>query len=248
MEYHLRLSTTKQNGLTLLNAYLGSFKCADVVSAFEFTEIKEDGTVINPHCHAYIKYNKAPTKQDVSAFFKKWKSLLLKPNDKTPGYSHKVQKTTKEQNIIYTIKGGDIIMNTIGDAILSYKEKTELINENKKLSSKEKLYNIYCQKYGIKYPDSKFGIYKFIDEVYVIDWDKTPLAIGHKLCYGIYILMKIHKNIAIKNNRTYDQLLMNLYQIKEEDHRILLSEINKDKLIDKLKEDEELYNKLEFID
>jgi len=131
MEYHLRLSIHKTNALTVLNAFCASFKPADIVSAYETKGIKEDGTIINPHTHAYIKYETVPSKQSISSFFKKWKHLLVKPTNETAGYSHKLQKKTKEENIVYTIKGGDIIINTIGDTINEYKIKTELINENK---------------------------------------------------------------------------------------------------------------------
>lgn len=216
MEYHLRLSVEKQHALTLLNAFSASFKPVEMVSAFETKGTREDGTLINPHCHSYIKYEAVPTKQAISAFFKKWKYLLLKPTTETAGYSHKTQKKTKEENIVYTIKGGDILINTIGDDILKYKEKTEQINNSKTLSSREKVFNEWLLIKGLVYPDSKFSIYKFIDELYVLKWRKSPLAIGHKISYSIWLLMEIHSNITDKQEYKYNELLTGLYNINNE--------------------------------
>lgn len=219
MEYHLRLSIQKTNALVLLNAFCASFKPAEVVSCYEFTKIEDDGTIINPHTHSYLKYNKEPTKQAISAFFKKWQYLLLKPTKETAGYSHKKQKKGTEENIVYTIKGGDYLQNTIGDDIVKYKEKTELINMSKTLSSREKIYNEWVLKNGIVYPSSKFNIFKFIDELYVLKYRKTPLAIGHKISYSIYLLMEIHNNINNKEEYKYNELLTGLYNINNEETR-----------------------------
>lgn len=244
MEFHLRISATKNNGEVILKSFCASFKPVEMVSAYENKGTREDGTQINPHYHSYIKYGTVPTKQALSSFFKK--QVLLKPTDKNAGYSHKIQKTTKEQNIIYTIKGGDIIINTIGDDILSYKEKTELINDSKKLSSKEKLYNIWLMKKGLKYPESKFDLFKFIDEVYVLEWNKTPLASGHMNCYSRHILLMIHKNIEEKDIELYETLLLNIYSIR--DHIELLHDINRNRVRKHLNECEKAYSCADFID
>jgi len=223
MEFHLRCSSTKQNNLILLDAFQSSFKICAIVSAYETKGTREDGTIINPHSHSYIKYDVAPTKQAISAFFKKWKHLIIKPTDTTAGYSHKLQKKTKVENIVYTIKAGDILFNTLGDLSI-YKEKTEIINESKKLSSKEKLYNMYVLKFGITYPKSKYHLFKFIDEIYIYDWKKSPLAIGHKLSYSTHILYEIHRNIKDKNDELFEILAMNFYGIR--DHNELIHNID----------------------
>lgn len=215
MEYHLRISTHKKDALILLNAFSAAFKCVEMVSAFETKGTKEDGTIINPHCHSYIKYETAPTKQSISSFFKKWKHLIIKPANETAGYSHKLQKKGKEENIVYTIKGGDILINTIGNEINEYKKKTELINENKSLSSRDKIFNEWIANKNYVYPNSKYEMFKFIDEIYVLKWNKSPLAIGHKLSYSIYLLMKIHAANENNNNDRYEELLHSLYNIDE---------------------------------
>jgi len=221
MEYHCRISTHKEHALILLNAFCASFKPAEIVSAYENKGTREDGTIINPHCHSYVKYEKVPTKQAISAFFKKWRHLLIfKTNPEelaqTAGYSHKIQKKGREENIVYTIKGGDIIMNTIGDDIKEYKIKTELINENKTLPSRDKILNEWRSEYGnCCYPDSKFKLFEFIDKIYVLKWKKSPLAYGHLVSYSKYILFSIHDLAINKNYDRYNEILHALYNINE---------------------------------
>lgn len=218
MEYHLRLSIEKTNALILLNAFCASFNVIEIVSCFEFTKIEEDGTMINPHTHSYVKYGKVPTKQSISAFFKKWKQFLLKPKKETAGYSHKIQKKGTEENIVYTIKCGDYLQNTLGeDAIRKYKDKTEVINISKTMTSRDKIYHEWLLKKGLCYPRSKFEIFEFIDRLYVINWKRSPLAYGHKVCYSINLLMSIDENIIEKDINRYKTLLHSLYNIKEED-------------------------------
>lgn len=223
MEFHLRISTTKKNGLAVLNEFQSSFKISAIVSAFEHKGIETDGTIINPHCHSYIKYYETPTKQAISAFFKKWKHLIIKPKSETAGYSHIKQKKSKEENIIYTIKDGDIIINTLGDLNI-YKEKTKMINDSKSLSSRDKLFQEWMTEKGhVCYPTSKFELFKFIDEIYVLKWNKSPLAMGHKICYSTFILMKTHELAVNKNIEIYEMILHSLYNIhqlktREEEH------------------------------
>lgn len=216
MEYHLRLSTTKENGLILLDAFLASFKPVEIVSAYENKGTREDGTIINPHCHSYLKYETVPTKQAISAFFKKWSNLIIKPTTETAGYSHTKQKKGTAENIIYTIKGGDILKNTLGDQIKEYQQKTEQINQNKQLSSRDKILNEWVAEYGpMFYPHSKFHLFEFIDKIYVLKWKKSPLAYGHKVSYSIYILLNIHDLALNKDNTKYNKLMHSLYNINE---------------------------------
>jgi hypothetical protein len=83
------------------------------------------------------------------------------------------------------------------------------MNDNK-LSTKDILYNKYIEKNGYIYPKSSFDLFKFIDEVYVLEWNKTPLTMKYKISYSIYILMMIHKKIDLKNEELYNILLQNL--------------------------------------
>ena len=84
------------------------------------------------------------------------------------------------------------------------------MNDNNKLSTKEILYNKYIEKNGYIYPKSCFDLFQFIDEVYVLEWNKTPLTRKYIICYSIYILTMIHKNIDLKNEELYNILLQNL--------------------------------------
>lgn len=225
MEYHLRVSSTRENGLLVLREFQSSFKISAIVSAYEHLGINEDGAIINPHCHSYIKYDVVPKKQAVSAFFKKWKHLIIKPATETAGYSHKVQRETTERNISYIIGDGDIIINTLGDLSL-YKEKTEIINLSKKTPSRDKIYNMWILKNGLRYPKSKFEMFLFIDNIYIFEWKKTPLAIGHKTSYSTYLLALIHQNIKEKKDEIFEILMQNIYGIR--DHKELVHDIDKE--------------------
>lgn len=236
MEYHLRVSSTKQNSERVLNEFVSSFKIVAIVSAYEHKGIEND-IVINPHCHSYIKYDVVPTKQAISAFFKKWKHLIIKPANETAGYSHIKQKKTKDENIIYTIKDGDIIKNTLGD-LKEWQEKTKIINDSKSLSSRDKIYNKWIDINGYNLPKSKYELFKFIDRIYILDWNKSPLSMGHKICNSIYLLEKINQTYKDTETLEYNVLLKDLYNIKSNNQEFI--ELNNEKFYEK---DEIILNK-----
>lgn len=183
---------------------------------------KEEDTEINPHIQALMVYNIEPTKQAISEFFKKM-PILKNKDDKgknIAGYYHKEITTDEETNLIYMLKDNHIISygGYTETEIKELNKKSEIINEDKKLSPKEKLYNRWVKVKGITYPTSKYELYLFIDETYILEWNKSALATGHRNCYSIYILMMIHKNIELKNSLVYTELSKSIYNINEIQH------------------------------
>ena len=70
-----------------------------------------------------------------------------------------------------------IISNHHKNTSPSYSEVVQQLWDNKDILGinspliNEKLYNIYIEKFGLIYPISKFNIFKFIDEIYVLEWN-----------------------------------------------------------------------------
>ncbi len=89
---------------------------------------------------------------------------------------------------------------------------------NNKLNIKQIIYNKYIEKNGHIYPKSYFDLFNFIDEIYVLEWNKLPLTIKNIIPYSIYILMMIHKNINNKNEELYNILLQKIYKYEEMIH------------------------------
>lgn len=261
-EYHLRVSVKHDDAYKLIKDFITAFKPIEIVCYYEnknklgfnyednIPETHEKCKInihrdeldeINPHIHTYLKYDKIPTKQKVSEFFKSQPILKV---GSVAGYYHKVQKKTTEENIVYTCKGGHLVFKN--KDIEEYRIKTELINENKKLSSKEKLYNIYIERFGLKYPSSKFELFEFIDDVYIFTFNKTPLAMTHMACYSRHILKMIHKNIDEKNNHIYELLMLSIYGINN--HRELIHDIDREKAIEYNRRELMAYENCDFMD
>lgn len=272
---HLRISVEHKHASNVIDSFINKFKPIKWFVAYEnknTLNIKYDDYEINnhhkcvqechidepyeinPHIQALITYNIEPTKQAVSTFFKT--QPILKNTNKElkniAGYYHKEIVKSEENNIIYMMKDLHIICHNgyTEKEIEELMKKTIKINESKSLSSKEKLYNIYLEKYGIKYPKSKYHLYRFIDEIYIYEWKKSPLALGHKLSYSTHILFEIHRNIKDKNEELFEILSMNLYGIRDHDeliHNIDIEEARKynlkclaDTNCDFIDEDEEI--------
>lgn len=262
-EYHLRVSVKHDDAIKVLNDFMTAFKPIEVVCFYEnknyartyisqcpghenckitcFNENEIIEEEINPHIHTYLKYDKIPTKQKVSEFFKSQPILKAK---NVAGYYHKKQSGTTEDNIVYVIKNNHCVYKNID--IEKYKIKSEKINLDKKLSSKEKLYNRYIERFGLEYPSSKFEIFKFIDEIYVNEWDKSPLAMNHMMCYSRHILCKLHKNIINKNDKIYELLLLNIYNINN--HRELIHDLNEELAAELCRKETKDYLNCDFID
>lgn len=240
MEFHCRFSIMKNNASQCIDAFLGKFKPVSFCFAYE-NKGHEEGIELNPHVHAYLKYEKAPTKQQLSEFFKK------QPLDKKKAaYYHRKQNETTEQNIIYTIKNECIISNNLDEKILNEcKIKSKTIDEDKKLSSRDKILNRWKEQQIIMLPSSKFQLFEFIDKIYVLEFKKSPLAIGHKVSYSIYILMTTYfeiKNPSFNEKMIYEKVLKDLYNINYSRETLQESEMHQ-----AYKEYEILKNKKEKI-
>lgn len=261
----MRISVEHKNASKVIDSFINKFKPVKWFVAYENKNVlgidynnyevnnhhnceqillMDEPYEINPHIQALIVYDNIPTKQERSSFFKK-QPIIKKDN--IGGFYHKEIEKTEEANIIYMMKDGHIISHFGWDEkeLKELMKKNILINENKKLSSKEKLYNIYLEKFGLKYPKSKYHLYKFMDEIYIFDWKKSPLAMGHKLSYALHILYMVHKNIEEKNDDLFEILSMNFYGIR--DHNELIHEIDRAEAIKYNKECLTDYN-CDFID
>lgn len=215
-EYHLRISQNKNECVQILTAFTKKFKVNQIVSAFEHKGYNEDGSFINPHSHSYIKYGVVPSKQSISDFFKK--QALLK-DECQAGYSHVKQKTSRDKNLVYVVKQKDIILNTIGD-IQKWIDLSAKVDDEKKMPTRDKLYLLWVEEFGITLPTSKFAIYKWIDELYVLKWKKNPLSASHLFSYSKYLIINIYNNLDNKNYKgklLYEDLLRQLNNIKMSD-------------------------------
>lgn len=236
MSKHLRISCEHKNVSFVLQSFINKFKPVKWFAAYENKNeleieyrdyipndhtkcrIHEGELEKNPHIQALMVYHEEPSKQTVSDFFKKMP--ILKGKDENgkniAGYYHKEIKKSEEENLIYMLKDGHIISyyGWTDEEINELTKKSELINENKKLSSREKLYKIYIEKYGIKYPSSKYKLFEFIDDVYIFDFKKSTPNMGMMGMNSRYILKMIHHNIEDKDNDHYEIILKDIYNIK----------------------------------
>jgi len=91
------------------NSFIATFKPLEYVCCYENKNLESGFDVDdfdneqNPHIHVWLKYDKVPTKQKVSEFFKK--QPIIKKGT-VAGYYHRAQIKTTEANVIYTVKHG----------------------------------------------------------------------------------------------------------------------------------------------
>jgi len=104
MEFHLRITVKYENAKHILDKFVATFKPVEYISGYENGDFRFDQNMpeVNPHCHAYLKYDKVPTKQKISSFFKL--QSLERKSECMAGYYHRLQNTSREQNIVYSIK------------------------------------------------------------------------------------------------------------------------------------------------
>lgn len=237
-EYHLRVSVKHDLASDVINAFIKKFNPKKWICCYENKNDEEEAPTFeeydqkmhdkckinedmykekNPHIHTYIMYTKVPTKQKISEFFKT--QPILKEGT-VAGYYHREQTKTSAENIIYTTKGKHFISyhGFTESEIENFNVKNDKINEDKQLHTREKLFNRYKENVinnsGYEYPPSKFELFKFIDETYVLEWNKSPLPIGHKVSCSLYILMRLHKEAKVKDNDNYNIIMKDLYNIK----------------------------------
>ena len=219
MEYHLRVSVKLEHAEGVMKDFITAFKPKEYVCCYE-NKGDDKNEEVNPHIHCYLKYDKEPSKQKVSEFMKR--QPILK-NETVAGYYHRKQTKTTDENIVYTIKGRHYIVKNID--VSSAELKTECINQDKKLSSREKLYKRYVLKNGINYPMSKYMLFEFIDDVYIFEFKKSPPNNSQLAMYSRFILKMIHSEVNKKNDDLFKLLLLNIYGIR--DHLELVHDTNR---------------------
>lgn len=246
---HLRISVRHDDASHVFDSFINKFKPIRWFAAYENKNTEKNSysqyddkdhtnclicnEEINPHIQAVVVYNNEPTKQQVSAFFKTMPILKNKTEDgkNVAGYYHVNVEKSEGENLIYMMKDGHLITKFGYDKayLKILEERNKQIIVSKSLSSREKILNKWIEINKIRYPKSKYELFLFIDETYILDWNKSALSMGHKQCYSAYVLTKLHQKIENKNKELYDILMMNIYGIK--DHEELIHEIDRDEAI-----------------
>lgn len=177
--YHFRITGDKNilNNLTL--EYVKKFNPKNYLFCFEVS--KENV----PHCHGHLEYEKWDSNKT------KLLSTFMKNNGLSGRYYHQKIKKSIEHNILYVIKDKDILRsNFLATTIELYKSKTLAIEEDKQKQPCDKLIDRFKIKYaeqlekeqhmnGIDIPLIK----EFIDDVYIIEWNKLAPTNGLSIQY-----------------------------------------------------------------
>lgn len=253
---HLRISVRHDDASHVFDSFVNKFKPIRWFAAYEnkngleceflnYEKEKEHNKCkikyhvdepyeTNPHVQAVIVYNIEPTKQQVSTFFKTMPILKNKTEDgkNVAGYYHKDVKKTEGDNIVYCMKDCHIIsiFGYSNEDLKIFEERNKEIIVSKTLSSREKIYNKWIEVNGYKFPNSKYELFLFIDEMYVLDWNKSPLAMGHKICNSAYVIMKLNQTYQDKKSLEYNVLMKDLYNIKSNNQEFI--ELNNEKFYD----------------
>jgi len=71
--FHLRITSDKESGTLVVNAFIKKFK--PLLYIFGYEEVTHDDGTLNKHLHGHIEYDSklVPSKQNISDFFKKHK-------------------------------------------------------------------------------------------------------------------------------------------------------------------------------
>lgn len=127
--YHFRFTAPKQKSLEIAQQLVKMW--APKVYIFG-QEISKNGV---EHCHAHLEFEQEPPSKDQRS--RQYKKVGLTGNAKA--YFSQVE-TSDEQNKIYVCKDLDLLIHNLSDDELDRLiQIEEQINENKKLSSKDKL-------------------------------------------------------------------------------------------------------------
>lgn len=162
-------------------------KINKLICAFETKDKEGDEQGLsNPHIHLHILYEMPPTKQNLSAFMKKFKDKC--PHDGQM-YYHKKSKDAKK-SLAYTIKDGDIIMNKgYTDEELEEADDRNLnIDKDKKSASFMKIANRIREDKTMYGNTDASDVMKYIFKLYTKEF-KSELSMSRckSLTYQVFI-------------------------------------------------------------
>ena len=166
VRYHVRITLKSEaDALKIAKAYTSYWKLTEYLWGFELS--KED----TPHLHGAVVMPVAYNSGTMSKFFGRYKDIL----DGTPGYHHEIERDSKK-NQRYCGKDGKIILTSFSEEeIKDLQEQIKIIQDDMKLSPKEKVLN-----HVRKFVDSKKTVIQIYDikmciaQLYINDWDKLP--------------------------------------------------------------------------
>ena len=162
-------------------------KITKLVCAYETKDKETDKEGLsNPHIHLHILYEVPPTKQDLSAFMKKFKDKC--PHDGQMYYHKKSREPFK--SLAYTIKDGDIIMNKgyTEEEIEQAEERNDNIDKDKKSASFMKIANRIREDKSMYGNTSAEDLMKYIFKLYTKEF-KSELSMSRckSLAYQVFI-------------------------------------------------------------
>lgn len=210
--YHLRVTVKKEEAPKLTEQLVCLLNPQKYVVGFEK---KGD----NEHIHCHLEFTEDKTNYHNSAAGKTWRSALFKKLGYAGAYNFQKVEKTDEKNILYVIKELSILKHNFSDEEFDdYKQKTEIINEDKKKDTRHKLLELIKQKvkdippvflsdlddidgdyqqgesafYKLnpKYPHKLSQIALLIHNIYIDEWDKDPPTV-HMRGYVLYISQKL---------------------------------------------------------
>lgn len=159
----------RSRACTIARLYCEKWKCHTFIWGFEYS--KEDKT---PHFHGTITYSVEPKASTMSDWMKMWKEWIPCAS----GYIHESLKKKIIHSELYTIKDDIIFCTNYNEKYIDWiKSQRDLIQENMKLSAKEKVFNEIKNAFNDKIGSYKVqfnSIKMVIVSLYVNIWDKLP--------------------------------------------------------------------------
>ena len=218
--YHMRITSAWS---LIQSGFIAEFLKKFSPNRYVFSEEVSTKGVI--HVHGHIEYtDKVPPSSTLSDLFKR--HLLSGKN------YHKPLKKDIKNNLLYVFKDLDVKMHNFSETEYdSLIEETNVINDDKKKNTRDKLFELYRTWFYIQRPKCEwttttindFGdevieeheevceygehlwsltaIAMFINNLYVMVWKKEP-PLAHLNGYVLYIATLMNNEIIILNSRS----------------------------------------------
>lgn len=191
---HLRITTTSRtSAVTLVNNLFNNKTLKKYIKKYlVFHEISVKG---QSHIHCRMELTESYEtnfKKRLSEFIKKMREDKLVKG--TPGYNQS-NEIDKDKNEAYTAKDEDLLLTNYTDEELdNIKEYVRETKESMKKNTINKIIDYYKklpEDEKIKINDA-LKIMKFIDNIYINEWDKEPPNSGRLRCITLAVMKKLH--------------------------------------------------------
>lgn len=215
---HIRITSDEKHHQDIITTFLNKYSNQIVYYVFA-SEISKEGVA---HIHGHIEWKILPKKQTLSDYFKK-QQLSGK-------YYHQQLDKPVINNLLYVTKDLKIIAHNFPEeAIQKIKQQTLDINEDKKLSTRHKLLELF-KTYIVEQYNSIINpldgepqgltlqhrelqrpgvVVHFIHNTYVKSWDKPPHLSSMKQT-ALYIMQKVTDDESIPIS--YQDAITNFYE------------------------------------